>query len=112
MASQSGALPIRTTSRTRRSSKAYWSCLRTESRKRFSALGRVLLQFPLQRAPMHLQPTRRLADVAVAVGQDLVQVLPLVPVERGHLVDGRRRALAQQRGLDLVRVAGFVEVID
>src|SRR6266850_1428548 len=37
--------------------------------------GRVFLQLPLQRTPMHLQPPRGLRDVPVAVREDAVQVL-------------------------------------
>src|SRR2546430_5104451 len=56
----------------------------------------MLLQLPLQRAPVHLQPPRRLGDVAAAIGEDAVEILPFLPIERGHVVH-RRGAPAPPR---------------
>src|SRR3954454_7189011 len=76
--------------------------------------GRVLAEDALQGAPMHVETARRLRNVAVALLEDALDVLPAHAVGR-HRVAGRRRQLAAMRGqrlLDGVGVGRLGEVVD
>src|SRR5918993_3543763 len=75
--------------------------------------GGVLAEDPLQGAPMHVETARRLRDVAVALLEDALDVLPAHAVGR-HRVARRRRQLAAVRGqrlLDGVGVGRLGEIV-
>src|SRR5262249_5175829 len=56
-----------------------------------SAAGCVLREDALQGAPVHLEAPRRLGDVAVALLEDALDVLPAHPVGRHRIGGGRRQ---------------------
>src|SRR5258708_29024531 len=73
----------------------------------------VLAEDALQGAPMHVETARRLRDIAVALFEDALDVLPAHAVGR-HRVAGRRRQLAAmrcQRLLDGVGVGRLGEIV-
>src|SRR5260370_29024269 len=64
---------------------------------RLSALRRVLAQHPLQRAAVHLEAAGGLRDVAVALLENALDMLPAHAVGR-HRIGGRRGAGGGSRG--------------
>src|ERR671912_2745769 len=56
--------------------------------------GGVLAEDPLQGAPMHVETARRLRDVAVALLEDALDVLPAHAVGRHRILRRRRHVMA------------------
>src|SRR5476649_1693838 len=96
------------------SANAFRTSWNVSSGARSVFFGRVLAQDALQGAAMHVQPPRRLRDVAVALLEHALDMLPAYAVGR-HRIAGRRRQLAAvrvQRLLDRVGVGGLGEIVD
>src|SRR5471030_1617645 len=96
------------------SASAFRTSWKVSSGARSVFFGRVLAQDALQGAAMHVQPPRRLRDVAVALLEHALDMLPAYAVGR-HRIAGRRRQLAAvrvQRLLDRVGVGGLGEIVD
>src|SRR5882757_6675575 len=74
--------------------------LRVSIRASVFSVG-VLAENELQGAPMHVEAARRLRDVAIALLEDALDMLPAHAVGR-HRVAGRRRQLAAVRGQRLL----------
>src|SRR5712664_3679736 len=75
---------------------------------------RVLAQNALQGAPMHVEAARGLRDIAVALLEDALDMLPAHAIGR-HRIARRRRQLAAMRGqrlLDGIGVGRFGEIVD
>lgn len=74
----------------------------------------VLGQFPLQRASMHAQLAGRFGDVAIAVGQHSVQVLPLDSCQRWRFcrqVARTRCETVLERRQDAISVCRFRQIM-
>jgi len=86
------------------------------SSDRSSQVRRILPQLPLQRAPVQAEPARGGRDVAAAVGEHAVDVLPLCACERRRRMFGlarceRRGRTAGKRGQDVVGVRRLVQIV-
>src|SRR5262245_66192548 len=79
-----------------------------------AALRGALGEDSLQRAPMHVEPPRRLRDIAVAKLIDALNVLPAHPVGRHRILRWRCLGISRcdQRLIDIVGVGGLSEIID
>src|SRR5260370_10882921 len=76
--------------------------------------GGVLAQDALQGAPVHVEAARGLRDVAVALLEDALDMLPAHAVGR-HRIAGRRRQLATVRGqrlLDGIGIGRLGQIVD
>src|SRR5476651_632353 len=96
------------------SANAFRTSCKVSSGARSVFFGRVLAQDALQGAAMHVQTPRRLRDVAVALLEHALDMLPAHAVGR-HRIAGRRRQLAAmrvQRLLDRIGVGRLGEIVD